>query len=408
MKKLITIAFFVCVLQSNAQEPLLTTGSTFPDMVINHISNAPVKEFYLGKAKDNKFYILNFWGTWCSPCIPEMDSLAKLQKQFGAKVQVIAISDDNEARKKKYLQNKPSAIWLATDTSYTLYNMLGLAFVGQSIIVNPAKKIVAMVRTDSINAQLLNSLLRGDTVKMSAGIKETLIPAGSDDFAVDSLMEHSFTIRGFKKGQRSMGKLYWDNPAYGNRRASWFNVSIGLLYRSAYGIKSYGKQELYEGTVTSADVNGSGGDGKSHLYCVDLLVPPGKEDSLYTLLQQHLNNNLLVQARPDKKIIPVYVLKQKPGAALAITPSAAALSTMGFSGKGYTGTKVLLKDFAADYLSNELSLPVVDETGLTGYYDIKTTVEQRNLAGILQSIEALGLVVEKAEREMPVIVYYRK
>jgi thiol-disulfide isomerase/thioredoxin len=408
MKKLITIAFFLCVLQSNAQEPLLTTGSVFPDMVINHISNAPVKEFYLGKAKDNKFYILNFWGTWCSPCIPEMDSLAKLQKQFGANVQVIAISDDNEARKKKYLQNKPSAIWLATDTSYTLYNMLGLAFVGQSIIVNPAKRIVAMVRTDSINAQLLNTILKGDTVKMSAGIKETLIPAGSDEFAVDSLMEHSFTIRGYKKGQRSMGKLYWDNPVYGNRRASWFNVSAGLLYRSAYGIKSYGKQEFYEGAVTEADLNSHDGNNKRDLYCVDLLVPPGKEDSLYIILRQYLNDHLPVQARPEKKTIPVYVFKRKSGAPLAITTSSAVTGSMSFSGRGYNGTKVLVKDFAADYLSNELGLPVIDETGLAGFFDIKTTVEQRDFAGILKSIEALGLVVEKAEREMPVIIYYKK
>ena len=407
MKKFITIALLVYVLQATAQEPLLTTGSAFPDMVINNISNAPVKEFYLGKAKDNKFYILNFWGTWCSPCIPEMDSLAKLQQQFAGKIQVIAVSDDNEARKKKYLQNKPSAIWLATDTSYTLYNMLGLAYVGQSIIVNPAKKIVAMVRTDSINAQLLQAVLKGDTVKMSAGIKETLIASGKDEFGVDSLMPHSFTIRGYKKGQRSMGKLYWDHPVYGNRRASWFNVTIGLLYRAVYGIKSYGKQELYEGGVTEADVNGHDNNDKSSLYCVDILVPPGKEDSLHSILRQYLNDHLPVQARPEKKVIPVYVLKQKPGATLTIMPSVAATSSMGFSGRGYTGTKVTLKDFADNYLSNELGLPVVDETGLAGYYDIKTDVEQRDFAGIIKSIEALGLVVEKAEREMPVIVYYK-
>lgn len=407
MKKLITILFLFVVLQITAQEPLLTTGSAFPDMVIKNISNAPVKEFYLGKANDNKFYILNFWGTWCSPCIPEMDSLAKLQKKFGDKLQVIAISDDNEARKKKYLQNKPSAIWLATDTSYTLYNMLGLAYVGQSIIVNQAKKIVAMVRTDSINVQMINTLLKGDTVKMSAGIKETLIPTGKDEFGVDSLMDHSFTIRGYKKGQRSMGKLYWDNPAYGKRRASWFNVSIGLLYRSAYGIKSFGKQEFYEGGVTEADVNSHDANNKSSLYCIDLLVPPGQEDSLYHILRQYLNDHLPVQARPEKKLIPVYVLKQKPGASVTLTPSSAVNSSMGFSGRGYTGTKVLLKEFAADYLSNELGLPVVDETGLAGYYDIKTDVEQRDYAGIIRSIEALGLVVEKAEREMPVIVYYK-
>lgn len=407
MQQYIAIILLLVTLTTRAQEPVLSTGSPFPDMVIANISNAPVKEVYLNKEKGNKFYILNFWGTWCSPCIPEMDSLAKLQKQFAGKIQVIAISDDNEDRKKKYLQNKPTPVWLATDTSYTLYNMLQLASVGQSIIVNPAKKIVAMVRTDSINAQLLTKILRGDTVTMSAGIKEVAIARATDEFGVDSLMTHSFSIRGYKQGQRSMGKLYWDHPVYGNRRASWFNVSIGLLYRSAYAIKSYGKQEFYEGGVTEADVNSHGKENKNALYCVDILVPPGSEDSLFILLRQYLNDHLPVKARPEKKTIPVYVLKQKPGASVTIIPSQATTSMMGFSGTGYTGTKVLVKDFAADYLSNELGLPVVDETGLTGYYDIKTDVEQRDFAGIVKSIAALGLVVEKTEREMPVIVYYK-
>ena len=96
------------VLQLNAQEPVLKVGSPFPEIAITQISNAPFKEFYLNKVKDEKYYILNFWGTWCSPCLPEMDTLAKLQKKNAGKIQVIAISDDNELRKAKYLKNKPS------------------------------------------------------------------------------------------------------------------------------------------------------------------------------------------------------------------------------------------------------------------------------------------------------------
>ena len=103
----------------------------------------------------------------------------------------------------------------------------------------------------------------------------------------------------------------------------------------------------------------------------------------------------------------MYILKQKQGADITLTPCLSEKSSFGFSGRGYDGTKVTIKDFAEDYLTNELGLPVVDETGLSGYYDIKTNVEQRDNAGILRSIEELGFTVEKAEREMPVIVYYK-
>lgn len=406
MKKNFGFLLLVIHMYSYSQETLLKPGSSFPDIVINHITNAPVKEFYLNKVKDNKFYILNFWGTWCTPCIPEMDMLSKLQKANAGKLQVIAISDDNEERKANYLTKKPSSIWLATDTSYTLYNMLNLAYVGQSAIISPDKKIATVVRTDSINQQMIDRLLRGDRIQMSAGLKEAFVQTGSEMFDVDSLTDHSFVIRGYKKGRRRMGQTYPNGP-YQGRRLTWFNVSPGLLYRAAYGIKSYGKQELYDSMVTERDVQTHDMTQTKGLYCIDLLVQPQQKDSLYLLLREYLNRSLPVKARPGKKKMQVYVLKQKTGTALTIRPSVAEKTIYNFSGRGFEGQMVTLADFAADYLTNELGLPVVDETGLQGFYDITTKVELRDAENVRKSIETLGLIVEKAEREVHVITYYR-
>lgn len=407
MKNMFFCFLMLPVFQLYAQEPILKAGSRFPEITITQISNAPVKEFYLNKVTDGKYYILNFWGTWCSPCIPEMDILAKLQKQNAGKIQVIAISDDNEERKVKYLENKPSDIWLATDTGYTLYQMLNLAFVGQSAIVNPDKKIVALVRTDSINQQMIDKLLRGDPVSISADIKEAALPTDPYGFGVDSLMAHSFSIGGYKMGKPAMGRTYNDHETYHGRRLTWYNVSIGLLYRSAYDIQSYEQQEVYDRSVSRDEVNNPNMKNKAASYCVDILVKPDQTDSLYRILQQKLNQHLPVRARLEKRLMEVYILQQKPGTDIRFTPSVTEKSSFSFSGKGYDGKKVSLADFAKTYLSNELEFPVVDETGLTGYYDIKTNVEQRDMTGIVQSIAALGLTLEKAKREMPVIVYYK-
>ncbi len=404
MKKIICALLLLGTLPALSQEPLLKVGSRFPDIVFTNISNAPVKEFYLNKEKDNKFYILNFWGTWCSPCIPEMDTLAKLQKTNVGKIKVIAISDDSEERKAKYLKNKPSDIWLATDTSYTLYNMLNLAFVGQSAIISPDKKIIALVRTDSISQQLINHLLKGKTIPMSAGIKEAKITGSEDAFGVDSLLNHSFTISGYKTGHQSMSRQYYEGP-YQHRRINWTNLSIATLYRSAYNIKSHKVQELYEDGLSEKDV--ANFEDKQSLYCVDLLVPTAQKKELYTILRQYLQEHLPIKARPATRMMDVYVLKQQHGSSYIWKPSTATQSSIGFSGKGYDGTLVSLTNFAEDYLTNELGLPVVDGTGLTGLYNIKTTVDQRNRQGIIESIQRLGLIVEKQQREMPIIVYHK-
>jgi peroxiredoxin len=45
---------------------------------------------YLGK----KVIVINFWATWCSPCLKEMPHLQAMQGELGDKIQVISISVD--------------------------------------------------------------------------------------------------------------------------------------------------------------------------------------------------------------------------------------------------------------------------------------------------------------------------
>jgi cytochrome c biogenesis protein CcmG/thiol:disulfide interchange protein DsbE len=38
--------------------------------------------------------VLNFWASWCGPCVEEMPSLVQLQKTMGNKVTILAVSED--------------------------------------------------------------------------------------------------------------------------------------------------------------------------------------------------------------------------------------------------------------------------------------------------------------------------
>lgn len=44
-----------------------------------------------------RIVLLNFWASWCPPCIEEMPSLVQLQKEMGPKVEVVAVSIDEDA-----------------------------------------------------------------------------------------------------------------------------------------------------------------------------------------------------------------------------------------------------------------------------------------------------------------------
>lgn len=58
--------------------PALTVGSPAPPLkVARFLKGEPVTSFEPGK-----IYVIEFWATWCRPCIKAMPHISELQKQF--------------------------------------------------------------------------------------------------------------------------------------------------------------------------------------------------------------------------------------------------------------------------------------------------------------------------------------
>ena len=51
---------------------------------------------------------MNFWATWCPPCREEIPELIELKKQYGDRLQIIGISEDDDppAKVLKFAQEK--------------------------------------------------------------------------------------------------------------------------------------------------------------------------------------------------------------------------------------------------------------------------------------------------------------
>jgi peroxiredoxin len=74
-----------------------------------------------------KVVVLNFWATWCPPCVEEMPSLVAMQNQMKGHVTVLAVStDDSDSEYRRFIQEHglhPTLLTVRDDAkrSNTLY-----------------------------------------------------------------------------------------------------------------------------------------------------------------------------------------------------------------------------------------------------------------------------------------------
>ena len=66
-------------------------GSAAPTFTITDSERTVALSQFHGKP-----VLLNFWASWCPPCIEETPSLVELQKLVGPNVTVLAVSEDSD------------------------------------------------------------------------------------------------------------------------------------------------------------------------------------------------------------------------------------------------------------------------------------------------------------------------
>jgi len=66
-------------------------GSSAPDFTVSDPERTVSLHDYKGKV-----VVLNFWASWCAPCIEELPSLIQMQHNLGDRVAVLAVATDQD------------------------------------------------------------------------------------------------------------------------------------------------------------------------------------------------------------------------------------------------------------------------------------------------------------------------
>lgn len=124
-------------------------GSPAPDFTVKDSDHTVSLHDYRGKP-----VVLNFWTSWCLPCIQEMPSLEQLQKRMGTRITILAVSwDESESNYHDFVRNNGIDFLTAWDPRKMTWDLYGATGQPETYIIDASgimrRKFIGAVAWES-------------------------------------------------------------------------------------------------------------------------------------------------------------------------------------------------------------------------------------------------------------------
>lgn len=390
---------------SKIGDPIPDKVWNLPLQVVNHPEG---KETITLAAYKGKLIIIDFWATWCTACLkgfPLLDSLQKLHPEM----KVVKVTDEklNPSQTQKYMSV------VGDSTLSQIFPHRGIPYY---VWINPKGDLHGFSSTDQLTASHITEALKNEPA--SFAINRYL------DTERPLFLAEDFQMQGLKYyAVLHQGRYYGVVPRNYPRMTGDTLTGLALANRSLFELFSSTarglfeqRNQLYTANRISVEVADSTGlfidysnVDKNNLYTYDINVAPEKADRLFEIMLDDLNRHTKYHGEIETCKVDCYVLRNIG------TGTETKLASKGGQAKSKLsfGQPIALNNrplrFLIYFLNSFDQIPhvVLDETGYDGPVDIQlpafTSVEELTV-----NLQAYDLVLEKAERTIPMFIIREK
>ena len=295
------VLFVAVLLGAPSLSALPEKGTPAPPLDSLQLLQAPSGSRADWTSLKGKVVVLEFWATWCSPCVASLPHLNQLVESLDpAKFQFISIDDEDLKAVQTFLAKKKVDGWVGVDTQGGVIAWYGITSRPTSIIIDGNGKIVAATEIDSVSAADLRAVAEGKSVAFKP-VSEIITSNGASD--ADTATLPLFSVS-FNKAAPNAKESTVNHPPTGTDFLG--NDADGQMTNvfDAFENRYFVKEPLPEGHYDL------------HMNFVD--VPKSVMDSV---VQQAVLSGLHLQIQPRIVTKNAYILRATEASKKLLSPS---------------------------------------------------------------------------------------
>jgi thiol-disulfide isomerase/thioredoxin len=422
MKNLLSIIVVIAVVfnaaRSQSVAPFTAGGPQInqlcPEFSFDTLFNYKNEKLSLAELK-GKFVIVDFWGTFCLPCIAAFPKLEKWQKQFGDSLQILLVATDGYQKTKQFYEtrkkaNKPMFLPCAINRSMARYFQIKQVSTyvwiddkGYIRAITDESQLTEKNITDFINRKEI--AVREKAKRINIDIKKPLVEVAKE---IDSnSVFFGSVLTGHLKGVASM--TYMPRKGIKVNRMVSYNTGIRNLYQYAYG-DSTGFVPSARTVIESAHPEKlTQPKGESfetwkvdNAYCYEINVPEAKCDSIWKMMRDDLQQLFGYNAYLEYRTQQCLILKADTGFRYLADTTVAPVVSISVG-----GITMINQPFSrvADIISHFLPGKIFfDETGLHGKVAITIKAQMNDAEAVNEELKKYGLRFQYEDRPVQMLV----